>query len=129
MMLFFACAVTAAAVNTVSLTEDGKVKKTILRAGTGPKPTNDQKALIHYTGFLPDGSVYDSSRGRSPFQFRIGLGVIRGWSIGVSSMCVGEISNLTVDYEYGYGETGYPPVVPAKAQLKFEVELINIGSG
>jgi FKBP-type peptidyl-prolyl cis-trans isomerase len=128
-MFLLVAAAAALIANTVVLTDDGKVKKTVVRDGNGPKPTETQSALIHYTGFLEDGTVFDSSRGRSPFQFKIGLGVIRGWSIGVKSMSVGEISNFTVDYDYGYGERGYPPVIPAKAPLSFQIELLSVSNG
>jgi FKBP-type peptidyl-prolyl cis-trans isomerase len=127
-MLFFACAVASALANTVLLTEDGKVRKTVVRDGTGPQPTEDQSAFIHYTGFLSDGTVFDSSRGKNPFQFKIGVGVIRGWSIGVRSMAVGEVSNFTVHSDYAYGERGYPPIIPAKAQLDFEIELVSLAN-
>jgi FKBP-type peptidyl-prolyl cis-trans isomerase len=82
--------------------------------------------VIHYTGCLADGTVFDSSRNRREFTFTLGKGVIPGWSIGVGSMKVGELSNFTIDYAYGYGERGYPPVIPAKATLNFEIELLGL---
>jgi FKBP-type peptidyl-prolyl cis-trans isomerase len=111
---------------SILLTADGKVKKTLIREGDGPAPKSDQGVVIHYNGFLEDGTLFDSSRNRCEFTFTLGQGVIPGWSIGVGSMKVGEISNFTIDYSYGYGERGYPPVVPAKAQLSFEIELLGL---
>jgi FKBP-type peptidyl-prolyl cis-trans isomerase len=125
-MFFFAVAALVNAGTPIALTEDGRLTKIVLRPGTGPKPTDDAHAVIHYTGCLSDGTTFDSSRDRSPFQFKIGRGVIRGWSIGVLSMAVGEIANFTMEYDYGYGERGYPPIVPPKAQLTFEIELVNL---
>jgi FKBP-type peptidyl-prolyl cis-trans isomerase len=110
----------------IPLTADGQVKKILVREGDGQVPGPDQGVVIHYNGFLEDGTLFDSSRKRSEFTFRLGQGVIPGWSIGVGSMRVGELSNFTIGYEYGYGERGYPPVVPAKADLHFEIELLGL---
>jgi FKBP-type peptidyl-prolyl cis-trans isomerase len=110
----------------VKVTKDGKVVKTIIRDGTGVSPQQDQEAVIRYTGYLPDGTVFDSSREPGEFHFKIGRGVIPGWSVGVASMKVGEVANFSIDYDYGYGERGYPPVVPAKSPLKFEIELVGV---
>jgi FKBP-type peptidyl-prolyl cis-trans isomerase len=126
-MLYLALLVSRAVARTEILTGDGKVKKVVIRDGVGRSPNDSEKALIHYTGFLPNGTVFDSSRTRKPLQFTIGVGVIRGWSIGVRSMRRGEIANLTIDHDYGYGERGYPPVIPPKATLGFEMELLAIG--
>jgi FKBP-type peptidyl-prolyl cis-trans isomerase len=52
--------------------------------------------------------------------------VIPGWSIAVQSMVVGERANFILDWQYGYGEAGYQPVVPPKAKLTFDIELIDI---
>jgi FKBP-type peptidyl-prolyl cis-trans isomerase len=111
---------------SIALTPDGKVKKTLIREGDGPAPRADQGVVIHYSGFLQDGTLFDSSRHRREFTFTLEKGVIPGWSIGVGSMKVGEVSNFTIDYTYGYGELGYPPVIPAKAQLDFEIELLGL---
>jgi FKBP-type peptidyl-prolyl cis-trans isomerase len=111
----------------LSLTPDGKIKKTILRKGTGRTPTDKENVVIHYTGALANGTIFDSSRSKKPFQFTIGLGVISGWSIGVKSMRTGEIANFSIEYQYAYGERGYPPVIPPKSKLTFEIELLAIG--
>jgi FKBP-type peptidyl-prolyl cis-trans isomerase len=108
-----------------SLTADGKVTKVVLRSGIGPRPVENDVALIHYSGSFANGITFDSSFGRGGLEFTIGKGVISGWSIGVQTMQVGEISNFTIHYEYGYGEHGYPPVIPAKAQLHFQIELMS----
>lgn len=74
-----------------------------------------------------DGTKFDSSVDRGqPFKFTIGQGqVIRGWDEGFASMKVGEKAVLEIRSDYGYGETGSPPKIPAKADLKFEVELLG----
>jgi FKBP-type peptidyl-prolyl cis-trans isomerase len=105
---------------------DGGVLKTVLQDGTGPKPGPNQEATINYIGYLPDGSVFDTSPGRGEFRFTLGRGVIPGWSVGVATMKVGEVANFTVNYDYGYGEHGYPPIVPAKSALKYHIELLKV---
>lgn len=82
---------------------------------------------VHYVGTLTDGSKFDSSRDRGrPFQFELGAGqVIRGWDEGVAQMSKGQVAKLTLPHEYAYGERGYPPVIPPKATLIFEVELLS----
>jgi FKBP-type peptidyl-prolyl cis-trans isomerase len=124
--MMFALIVGFCLAREIDITEDGKVKKTILREGMGAIPQKDQEVVIHYVGVLPEGNVFDSSRDRSEFHFRVGRGVIPGWSVGVASMKVGELANFTFDYAYGYGERGYPPVVPPMSQLMFQIELLAI---
>ncbi|OJJ05638.1 hypothetical protein ASPVEDRAFT_64633 [Aspergillus versicolor CBS 583.65] len=91
-----------------------------------PKPGDT--VTMHYVGTLADGSEFDSSRKRgTPFVTRIGVGrVIKGWDEGVPQLSVGEKANLICTPDYGYGASGFPPVIPANATLKFEVELIKI---
>merc|ERR1711871_1737949 len=88
-------------------------------------PKKGDKLSMHYTGTLTDGSKFDSSvdRGR-PFEFTIGVGqVIRGWDDGVMGMSVGEKAKLAITPDYGYGAQGAGGVIPANADLIFEVEL------
>ena len=74
-----------------------------------------------------DGSEFDSSRGRGdPFTFTLGQGqVIKGWDVGVATMKKGELSKLYIRSDYGYGDAGSPPKIPANAALVFEVELLS----
>jgi FKBP-type peptidyl-prolyl cis-trans isomerase len=125
-MLLFLWALQTVVAKSVSLTPDGRVMKTLIREGDGPSPRADQGVVIHYSGFLEDGTLFDSSRSRSELTFTLGRGVIAGWSLGVRSMKVGEISNFSIHYSYGYGEHGYPPVIPARAHLSFEIELLGL---
>jgi FKBP-type peptidyl-prolyl cis-trans isomerase len=121
-------ALIAATTRFISLTPDNKVTKQRTQEGIGNRaPITGEWVKIHYTGWLSDGTVIDSSRTRSvPFRFQIGHGVIEGWSIAVRSMVIGEKAVFNVDWEYGYGEMGYRPVVPPRSNLTFEIELIGI---
>jgi peptidylprolyl isomerase len=79
----------------------------------------------HYTGWLLDGTKFDSSKdGGGPATFRIGE-VIEGWNEALKSMKKGEVRLLVIPPELGYGERGYPGVIPGNAFLVFEVELIS----
>jgi peptidylprolyl isomerase len=99
-----------------------------IEVGTGDSPQSGQTVDVHYTGWLTDGTKFDSSLDRGqPFSFVIGAGrVIQGWDEGVASMKVGGERRLIIPSELAYGESGYPPVIPANAQLIFDVELLAI---
>jgi peptidylprolyl isomerase len=98
----------------------------IISEGDGPSPEATSKVQVHYTGWLPDGKKFDSSRDRGqPVSFQLDQ-VIDGWSIGVADMQVGERRLLVIPAELGYGEKGAPPVIPPGANLLFDVELISI---
>jgi FKBP-type peptidyl-prolyl cis-trans isomerase len=86
-----------------------------------------QTAVVHYTGWLTDGTKFDSSVDRGePFEFVLGAGqVIPGWDQGVAGMKVGEKRKLTVPSDLAYGDAGVGPI-PGKATLIFEVELLAI---
>ena len=83
---------------------------------------------MHYTGWLTDGTKFDSSRDRGqPFEFAIGTGrVISGWDVGVASMRVGGKRRLVIPASMGYGSRGAPPVIPPDASLIFDVELLGV---
>jgi len=91
-------------------------------------PNAGDTVTIHYDGTLPNGSKFDSSRDRrAPFKTEIGVGkVIKGWDEGVPQLSLGEKAVLTCTHDYAYGEKGYPPVIPPKSTLIFEVELLEI---
>ncbi|KAI8833987.1 hypothetical protein BJ741DRAFT_610686 [Chytriomyces cf. hyalinus JEL632] len=105
------------------------VTKEVLQAGDGKNfPKKGDTVTMHYTGTLTDGSKFDSSRDRGkPFVTKIGVQqVIKGWDEGVPQMSLGEKAMLRISYDYAYGERGYPPVIPPKSDLNFEVELLKI---
>ncbi|KAK2962776.1 putative FK506-binding protein 6 [Blattamonas nauphoetae] len=106
--------------------DKGKIVKKVIKAGSGDKPTARSLVQVHYTGKFPDGEQFDSSQGRQPFEFKLGKGsVIKGWEIAVASMQVGEEAEVTIDPEFGYGETGSPPTIPASATLIFNIQLLS----
>jgi FKBP-type peptidyl-prolyl cis-trans isomerase FkpA len=99
-----------------------------MRAGTGATARSGQDVVVHYTGWLTNGSKFDSSRDRGqPFSFGLGAGqVIAGWDEGVAGMQVGGLRKLTIPPRLGYGEFGAGGVIPPNATLVFEVELIDV---
>ena len=96
--------------------------------GTGAEAKRGQHVSVHYTGWLMDGTKFDSSKDRDdPFSFMLGAGhVIRGWDEGVAGMKVGGSRKLTIPPELGYGARGAGGAIPPNATLVFEVELLAI---
>ncbi len=105
-----------------------EMKVEILQNGDGAEASAGQNVSVHYTGWLTDGTKFDSSldRGR-PFEFPLGAGrVIRGWDEGVAGMKIGEKRRLTIPPHMGYGARGAGAVIPPDATLVFEVELLGL---
>ncbi len=107
---------------------DGELKIEILTPGVGATPRRGSTVVVHYTGWLTDGTQFDSSVDRKePFEFVLGQGqVIAGWDQGVAAMKVGEKSRFTIPPHLAYGAGGYPGVIPPQATLIFEVELLAV---
>jgi FKBP-type peptidyl-prolyl cis-trans isomerase FkpA len=99
-----------------------------LSEGEGEAAQAGQQVSVHYTGWLTDGTKFDSSKDRNdPFDFPLGAGrVIRGWDEGVQGMKVGGVRKLTIPPQLGYGARGAGGVIPPNATLVFEVELLKI---
>jgi len=96
--------------------------------GNGAAATAGQKVKVHYTGWLTNGTKFDSSKDRKdPFVFPLGAGnVIKGWDEGVQGMKVGGTRKLTIPPALGYGARGAGGVIPPNATLVFEVELLGV---
>lgn len=112
----------------ISPKQDEGVLKVIKREGTGTEtPMIGDRVFVHYTGWLLDGTKFDSSLDRKDkFSFDLGKGeVIKAWDIAVATMKVGELCRITCKPEYAYGSAGSPPKIPPNATLVFEVELFE----
>jgi FKBP-type peptidyl-prolyl cis-trans isomerase len=99
-----------------------------VKQGTGDAATAGKNVSVHYTGWLTNGTKFDSSKDRGqPFEFPLGGGrVIKGWDEGVQGMKVGGVRKLTIPPSLGYGSRGAGGVIPPDATLVFEVELLGI---
>jgi len=96
--------------------------------GSGTEaPTSGRSVVVHYTGWLPNGTKFDSSRDRGQtFTFVVGKGdVIRGWDEGVPGMKVGGKRKLVIPASLAYGSTARGSI-PANSVLVFDVELISV---
>lgn len=100
----------------------------ITDAPDASSPNRGNVAVVHYTGWLTNGTKFDSSVDRGePFSFNVGMSeVIAGWDIAVMRMRVGDKVKLTIPPELGYGEGGSPGAIPENATLIFEVELLEV---
>jgi FKBP-type peptidyl-prolyl cis-trans isomerase FkpA len=104
------------------------LKYTDDQVGTGAEAQTGKTVSVHYTGWLLDGTKFDSSKDRNqPFSFPLGGGqVIKGWDEGVAGMKVGGKRTLVIPPDLGYGARGAGGVIPPNATLKFEVELLDV---
>jgi len=96
--------------------------------GDGEEAMAGHTVEVHYTGWLTDGTKFDSSHDRDQtFSFKLGGGqVIAGWDKGVAGMKIGGARKLTIPPDMGYGERGAGGVIPPNATLVFKVELIGL---
>lgn len=99
-----------------------------IKVGTGAVAANGHRVRVHYTGWLTNGTKFDSSVDRGqPFVFPLGAGrVIRGWDEGVAGMKVGGKRQLRIPSDLGYGARGAGNVIPPNATLVFDVELLGV---
>jgi FKBP-type peptidyl-prolyl cis-trans isomerase len=96
--------------------------------GTGDEAVAGKHITVHYSGFLTDGTKFDSSLDRNdPFDFKLGADqVIQGWDQGFAGMKVGGKRKLTIPSHMGYGKRGAGGVIPPNATLIFNVELLGV---
>jgi FKBP-type peptidyl-prolyl cis-trans isomerase len=99
-----------------------------MKAGTGAVAEAGKRVTVHYTGWLTNGTKFDSSKDHGqPFNFQLGAGqVIKGWDQGVAGMKVGGMRKLTIPPSLRYGANGTGGVIPPNATLVFEVELLGV---
>jgi FKBP-type peptidyl-prolyl cis-trans isomerase FkpA len=98
------------------------------QVGAGAVAEAGKQVTVHYTGWLTNGTKFDSSKDRGqPFTFQLGAGqVIKGWDQGVAGMKVGGVRKLTIPSNLAYGANGAGGVIPPNATLVFEVELLGV---
>ncbi len=100
-----------------------------IKIGTGAKPQPGKQVVVNYTGWLPNGKIFDATRlhGNQPFMFVYDRGqVIPGWDKGLAGMRVGGIRQLVIPPKLAYGAQGVPPTIPPKATLIFRIHLLAI---
>jgi len=112
--------------DTEIVTTPSGLKYSVLEPGKGgPHPGLGDEVTVHYTGWLPDGTVFDSSVNRGkPATFKLGK-VIEGWNEGLQLMTPGARYKFTIPPTLAYGKRGIPPRIPPDATLIFEVQLIS----
>lgn len=117
----------APATGALAQSGDG-LKVTDITVGTGDEAVAGKTVTVHYTGWLMDGTKFDSSLDRGePLSFPLGVGrVIRGWDEGVAGMRVGGKRELVIPPGLAYGASGASGVIPPNATLRFEVEMLGV---
>lgn len=107
-------------------TDDG-IYYIIKKEGSGTKTGKGKNVAVQYTGFLLDGSVFDSSEGRAPLEFTSGAGqMIPGFDVMVQDMRIGEKRTIVLPPSMAYGSAGRGGVIPGNAYIVFDVELTKI---
>ena len=109
-------------------TDSGLIYEDMIEGEGAVVTGRGQTVIVHYTGWLEDGTKFDSSVDRNdPFSFPLQCSyVIKGWDEGVVGMKIGGKRKLTIPPELGYGEAGAGGVIPGNATLTFDIELLEI---
>ncbi len=111
----------------IALAGEEQLKITDQVVGNGDEALEMTKISVHYSGWLMDGTAFDSSVGKKPFSFTLGGGqVIAGWDQGVLGMRVGGKRELIIPPHLAYGKQGAGGIIPPDATLRFEVELLSV---
>ena len=108
------------------ITTDSGLRIQDLKIGDGPSPTPGQTVTVHYTGWLENGTQFETSRSGKPAQFKLGGNLIKGWNEGLATMKVGGLRKLIIPSKLAYGAAGSPPKIPSNAKLTFEIELLDV---
>jgi FKBP-type peptidyl-prolyl cis-trans isomerase len=109
------------------ITTASGMKYVDLKAGDGATPRMGQGVRVHYTGWLANGTEFDSSyKKNQPAEFSLGPGLIPGWNEALQSMKVGGKRRIILPPALAYGATGRPPTIPPNATLTFEIELLGV---
>jgi len=99
-----------------------------IEVGAGDEAQNGKTVSVHYTGWLADGTKFDSSVDRGqPISFVLGSGrVIPGFDEGVAGMKADGTRRLIIPPDLAYGSQGRPPTIPADAELTFDIQLVSV---
>jgi peptidylprolyl isomerase len=118
----------APAVTPAAITTSSGLTYMITRRGQGRQPKQGEIAVVHYTGMLTNGLIFDSSRDRrDPIAFKLGAGrVIKGWDEGIAQLRVGDQAILVIPPEIGYGTRGAGGIIPPNATLIFLIEIMDV---
>jgi peptidylprolyl isomerase len=114
-------------VKTRTLADGLKIED--VKLGAGPRVTKGETIAVRYTGWLPNGKVFDASalHGNQQFTFQVGAGqVIQGWDMGVLGMRLGGVRQLVIPAKLAYGKAGSPPTIPPNTPLTFRIHLLAI---
>lgn len=132
LLLMCPCLSAAQEAQKTTVREGSALKTEDTVVGQGEEAVTGAKVVVHYSGWLNEagkkGTKFDSSLDRGkPFSFVLGSHmVIQGWDEGVKGMKVGGKRTLYIPYSMAYGERGFPPVIPSRADLIFDVELLGV---